>query len=340
MYSWLRPLLFRMDPEEVHGLVTRLTLPLGWQPVRRLLGRLTSVGDPRTVGGLTFPNAVGLAAGFDKEATWMRVAEALGFGHIEVGAVTPRPQAGHPRPRLFRLPAHQALRNRMGFNNPGSAVVGARLRAFRSRRIVVGVNLGKNSDTPLDQAVQDYLRVIDDCEQGCDFFTLNVSSPNTEGLRSLSQGEHLAAIVAALRQRTSRPLWLKLSPDESEATYEEVAQEARRWGLTGVIFSNTTVRRDPPLQQVDPLGGVSGRPLLAGNLHRIKRLRALAPELPLIGVGGILAPEDAQAYLRAGASLVQVYTGFVYGGPGFARALARAAASEGAVGDVARKMTV
>ena len=329
LYPWLRPLLFRLDPEQAHGLATRLSAPLGWGPLRALVGRLHRVSDPRTVGGLTFPNAVGLAAGFDKEATWMGVAEALGFGHIEVGAVTPRPQAGHPRPRLFRLPAYQALRNRMGFNNPGSAVVGERLRAFRSRRLVVGVNLGKNADTPLEGAVDDYLRVIDDCQSGCDYFTLNVSSPNTEGLRRLSQGEQLAPILEALRGRCSRPLWLKLSPDEPAETYEEIAREASRWGLAGLVLSNTTVRRDPPLQQVDSLGGISGRPLLARNLHIVKRVHALAPQLPLMGVGGIFTAEDAQAYVRAGASLVQVYKGFVYAGPGLARQLARALTAKG-----------
>lgn len=322
LYQWYRKLLFRVDAETIHERVLNLTCRL--HPLLKLLRPLTRVDDPVQVGSLQFPNRVGLAAGFDKNARWIGVAESLGFGHIEVGAVTPRPQPGHPRPRLFRLPEHQALRNRMGFNNDGLAVISQRLRGWKDRRSLrVGVNLGKNADTPLEQAADDYQAVIDGCYSGCDFYTLNVSSPNTEGLRSLSQWEQLEGLLARLTWK--RPLWLKLSPDQDQESYHQIAARAQDWGLEGIVFSNTTARRDPPLDGIDSLGGISGRPLLQSNLAQ---LRQLTFSVPLIGVGGIFSPADAEAYLAAGASLVQIYTGMIYQGPGLpsqvARSLARA----------------
>lgn len=316
IYSLLRSLLFRVDPETVHEWVLQLTQPLGW------LGLTPPSQQPLEVGGVRFPNRVGLAAGFDKNGRWIGVAQALGFGHVEVGAITPRPQAGHPRPRLFRLPQHQAIRNRMGFNNDGLQVIAERLRAAqRGRSIVVGVNLGKNADTPLEEAYRDYQAVMDGCADWVDYFTLNVSSPNTEGLRRLSQVEALGELLSRLQPR--RPLWLKLSPDEPDANYSEIARQAPAWGLAGVVACNTTMRRDPPLDQVDPLGGISGRPVFATSLARVQALHQANPDLPLMGVGGVFGLSEARQYRQAGAQLVQIYTGMIYQGPGMVRKLAK-----------------
>lgn len=325
LYRWMRPLLFRVDPETVHEWAVESSL---WLTAPRFLRDALYwrcfVPDPCEVGGTRFPNRVGLAAGFDKNARWIRVAEALGFGHIEIGAVTPRAQAGHPRPRLFRLPEHQALRNRMGFNNDGMAAVASRLRQARNRRIVVGVNLGKNADTPLERAAEDYAAVARTCNGLCDFFTLNVSSPNTEGLRTLGRGEALGDLLRQVRAACAHPLWLKLSPDEDEVYYEEAAEQASREGLAGLVLSNTTTRREGALAGVDPLGGISGRPLFERNLRLVERVRRRHPQLPVIAVGGIFEPAQALRYRTAGADLVQVYTGFIYAGPGLPRQLSRA----------------
>ncbi|MBX3165763.1 MAG: quinone-dependent dihydroorotate dehydrogenase [Candidatus Eremiobacteraeota bacterium] len=313
MYGLLRQLLFRVDSETVHEWVVRATHL--FEPVLRLL---PPADDPVEVAGISFLNRVGLAAGFDKNARWIRVAEALGFGHVEVGAVTPRPQPGHPRPRLFRLPEHKALRNRMGFNNDGLEVIKARLQNARPRRIRVGVNLGKNADTPLENAADDYQQVMDGLWHSCDYFSLNISSPNTEGLRSLAQVDTLQALLAQLKPQ--RPLFLKLSPDEELETYQAIGARARDWGLAGIVFSNTTARREGPLRSVDSLGGISGAPLLERNLDLLRRVQW---SVPLIGVGGICSGMDAMRYLQAGAELVQIYTGLIYAGPSLPRHLVR-----------------
>lgn len=314
IYRLLRPLLFCADPETVHEWAVRTTNLL-----YPLLRKLPQVDDPVSLAGVEFPNRVGLAAGFDKNARWIRVAEALGFGHIEIGAVTPRAQPGHPRPRLFRLPRHKAIRNRMGFNNDGLEAIKVRLQNARPRRIRVGVNLGKNADTPLEAAAQDYQAVMDGLWHCCDYFSLNISSPNTEGLRSLSQIDTLQGLLAQLKPQ--RPLFLKLSPDENLDTYRQIADRARDWGLAGVVFSNTTARREGDLSGVDALGGVSGAPLLERNLDV---LRQVTWNVPLIGVGGIFSGLDAQRYRQVGADLVQIYTGFIYAGPGLPRRVAQA----------------
>lgn len=313
MYGLLRQLLFRVDSETVHEWVVS-----GTNLLEPLLRRLPPAEDPVEVAGVSFPNRVGLAAGFDKNARWVRVAEALGFGHIEIGAVTPRPQPGHPRPRLFRLPQHKALRNRMGFNNDGLEAIKVRLQNARPRRIRVGVNLGKNADTPLEKAADDYQQVMDGLWHCSDYFSLNISSPNTEGLRSLSQVDTLQALLAQLKPQ--RPLFLKLSPDEDIETYRAIATHAREWGLAGIVFSNTTARREGPLSSVDSLGGISGAPLLERNLDLLRQVRW---SVPLIGVGGIFSGMDAMRYRQAGAELVQIYTGLIYAGPSLPRHLVR-----------------
>lgn len=313
MYGLLRQLLFRFDPETVHEWSVRATNLI--EPVLR---RLPKVDDPVEVAGITFPNRVGLAAGFDKNARWIRVAEALGFGHVEIGAVTPRAQPGHPRPCLFRLPAHKAIRNRMGFNNDGLEAIKIRLQEARPRRIRVGVNLGKNADTPLERAADDYQQVMDGLWHCCDYFSLNISSPNTEGLRSLSQADTLQTLLASLKPQ--RPLFLKLSPDEELETYKAIATKAKDWGLAGIVFSNTTARREGPLSGVDALGGISGAPLLERNLELLSRVQW---SVPLIGAGGICCASDALRYRHAGAELVQIYTGFIYAGPALPGHIAR-----------------
>lgn len=313
MYGLLRQLLFRVDAETIHEWILG-----GTNLIEPLLRHLPPVDDPVEVAGVVFPNRVGLAAGFDKNARWIRVAEALGFGHVEIGAVTPRPQPGHPRPRLFRLPAHKAIRNRMGFNNDGLEALKIRLQNARPRRIRVGVNLGKNADTPLENAADDYQQVMDGLWHCCDYFSLNISSPNTEGLRSLSQIETLEALLARLKPQ--RPLFLKLSPDEDLQTYRSIGARAKDWGLSGIVFSNTTARREGPLSQVDALGGISGAPLLERNLEVLRQVKW---SVPLIGVGGIFSGTDALRYRQVGAELVQIYTGFIYAGPTLPRHIAR-----------------
>lgn len=314
IYRCLRSLLFRIDAESVHEWALKLS-----EPMAPLLGWLPQVNDPVTLAGITFPNRIGLAAGFDKNACWIRSAEVLGFGHIEIGAVTPQPQAGHPRPRLFRLTQFKALRNRMGFNNLGVKIIKTHLQALTARRIRIGVNLGKNSDTPLQEAAQDYQLVMDELWPFCDYFSLNISSPNTPGLRSLAQVESLETLLSQLQAQ--RPLFLKLSPDEDLHTYQQIAAQAQNWGVSGIVLSNTTSQRQGSLRQIDSMGGISGAPLLENNL---KILREVTWDVPLIGVGGIFTPQDAISYRAAGAHMVQLYTGLVYAGPTLPRRIATA----------------
>ncbi|MGE4199343.1 MAG: quinone-dependent dihydroorotate dehydrogenase [Vulcanimicrobiota bacterium] len=330
--SVLRPLLFRFDSETVHHLASDGMRQLcRIRPLQRALTAVLQVQDPVQLLGLTFPNRIGLAAGFDKNARFIAAAEALGFGHVEVGAVTPRPQPGHPRPRLFRLPQQQGLRNRMGFNNEGALAVGARL-ARRSARIPVGVNLGKGKETPLEGAAEDYCASLELLFGYSDFFVVNVSSPNTEGLRDLqSQLASLLERLQASNQLCSdrfglsrRPILVKVSPDLEDESLARVAEVLTKQAA-GVVATNTTSLRQGALAGVDPLGGVSGRPLRERALEVVSRLRQLTGRgYPIIGVGGVDDPESARAMRAAGADLVQIYTGFVYRGPGLPHRLALA----------------
>ena len=338
MYPLLRPLLFALDAERAHGLVTAAAalaarVP-GFTPLERATYGYRHPALISQVWGQEFPNPVGLAAGFDKDALLVAPLMALGFGFVEVGTVTPRGQPGNPRPRLFRLPEDRALINRMGFNNDGALPMAARLGARRSGGGPVGVNLGKNLETPLEDAVSDYLTCLHALYPAADYIVVNLSSPNTPGLRSLQQKETLAALAGLmarerdkLREATGRwlPFLVKIAPDLSEGALADVAQVAREAGIDGLIATNTTTEREGLRDRHrEQQGGLSGRPLYPEALRTIGLLRKLAgPELPLIGVGGIASAEDAYGMIRAGASLVQLYSALIYKGPALVRAIKR-----------------
>jgi dihydroorotate dehydrogenase len=321
------PLFRLLPPEAAHDATIRaLALGLG--------GRSAASADPalRTrVWGLDFPNPVGLAAGFDKNARVPDAMLRLGFGFVEVGSVTPRPQPGNAKPRVFRLPEDRAVINRYGFNNDGLERVAARLRRRRGRPGIVGVNLGKNRDT-LD-AASDYIAGIAATAALADYLVVNVSSPNTPGLRDLQRKSELTALAARLidacraacrnlpGQRPPPPLLLKIAPDLTGSDLEDIAAVALSSGIDGVIVSNTTVTRPPVLKgaHAHEPGGLSGRPLFGPSTAVLKALfRLTAGRLPLVGVGGVSSGADAYAKIRAGASLVQLYTALVYQGPGLA----------------------
>ncbi|WP_397543567.1 quinone-dependent dihydroorotate dehydrogenase [Roseovarius salis] len=316
-------LLQRLDPETAHGAALR-ALRLGLVP---LPGPVTSPRLRCSVAGLELPNPVGLAAGFDKNAVALAPLARAGFGFIEVGAVTPRPQPGNPRPRLFRLRADRAVINRFGFNNDGMEAVAARL-ADRPRDAVIGLNLGANKDSA-DRA-DDFAQVLARCSPHLDFATINVSSPNTERLRDLQGAvalERLLAGVMAARDRLARPLpiFLKIAPDLSDTELAEIAGVACASALDGIIATNTTLSRngleDPARDQA---GGLSGRPLFERSTRVLARLAQLTDgTMPLIGVGGVASAEDAYAKIRAGASAVQLYSALVYDGLSLAGRIAR-----------------
>ncbi len=333
LYRPLKPLLFRLDAERAHGLVTSgLGGAVRLPGLPRLLRALYQVEHPALrvdVGGLAFANPTGLAAGFDKHATLIAPLALLGFGHVEVGTVTPRAQPGNPRPRLFRLPDDGALINRMGFNSPGMAAA-ARHLAARPAGVVVGVNLGKNRTTPLDRAADDYAAAFAALAPLADYVAVNISSPNTPGLRRLHERHALAALLARLTAANAalpapRPIWLKVSPDESAAELDAVIDVALAAGIAGFIAGNTTLAREGLCspRRVEA-GGLSGRPLQPRARAVIARIyRATDGRVPIIGVGGIATACDAYRAIRAGASLVQLYTGLIYEGPGVAAAISR-----------------
>jgi dihydroorotate dehydrogenase len=327
LYSALRPALFVLDPERAHSLTLAAL---------RVWGRTR---PPRTVSptiellGLRFANRVGLAAGFDKNAVAVDGLGALGFGFIEVGTVTPKPQAGQPRPRVFRFPASEALLNRLGFPNEGAEAAAARLRRRRYGGIV-GVNIGKNALTPIERAVDDYVSAFRTVAPVADYLVVNVSSPNTAALRDLQARERLEPLLTALLEERARrpdagvrrlPLLLKISPDLDPPSLVEVATTVKALSIDGIVATNTTLSRAGlPISAERGAGGISGRPLHATALGTIKSLRAfLGPEFPLIGVGGIDSPQAALAMRGAGADLVQIYTGLVYRGPGLVSSVVR-----------------
>jgi dihydroorotate dehydrogenase len=343
-----RPALFRLgggDAEAAHTrMVHALARAAAAPPLRRVLDRIPAAESPRTVFGLRFPNPVGLAAGMDKDAVAIPAWAALGFGFVEVGTVTWHPQPGNPPPRLFRLPASEAIVNRMGFNNAGAGAMAARLKALGGVRTPIGVSLGKSKMTPIEEATGDYLASLRVLLPFADYVAVNVSSPNTPGLRSLQDRGALDELLATLQAHVreagagvgggAKPLLLKIAPDLTEPAVAEILEVCAERGVAGIIATNTTVAR-AGLAPVDlargaETGGLSGRPLHAAAVRMVAFVvRETGGRLPVVGVGGILHPDDALRMLDAGASLVQLYTGLVYRGPGLVRGITKAVASRG-----------
>ena len=334
MYALARSLLFALDAERAHGL-TLAGLRVGHRLGLLRIAAAAQPAQPLELMGLTFANRIGLAAGFDKNACCIDAMGALGFGFVEVGTLTPRGQAGNPRPRVFRLPKARAVINGMGFPNEGVAAAVVRLR----RRLytgVCGVNIGKNAATALEQATGDYVAALQAVYEYADYVTVNISSPNTQGLRLLQQGEQLRPLLQALLEVRAQlaqrvgwkvPLVVKLSPDLAPDDLAATAQVIRELSLDGVIATNTTLDRTgvAGLPHAGRPGGLSGAPLHSRSVAVVRELRALlGPDMPLIGVGGISSAADAAAMLAAGADLIQIYTGLIYRGPGLVRELVAA----------------
>ncbi|HYH82679.1 MAG TPA: quinone-dependent dihydroorotate dehydrogenase [Longimicrobium sp.] len=336
LYDLLRPFLFTLPAETAHHVGSGL-LSLAPPPVRALVRSAVAVDDPALAierFGIRFPNPVGLAAGFDKSGELFNALGALGFGFVEIGTVTALGQPGNPRPRLFRLPEDRALLNRMGFNNPGAEAVARRLRKTRIEP-VLGINLGKSKATPLEEATGDYLRSLELLEPFARYLVVNVSSPNTPGLRQLQDAAPLRELLRALRARAgelaaarggeARPVLLKIAPDLTDPQLEEAAGIARDEGIAGIIATNTTVSREglrTDAARVEALGagGISGAPVRARAREVVARIwQTTGGAMPIVGVGGIFTADDAWEMIRAGASLVQLYTGFIYRGPLVAR---------------------
>ncbi|MDO8277518.1 MAG: quinone-dependent dihydroorotate dehydrogenase [Burkholderiaceae bacterium] len=336
-YALARPFLFGLDAETAHertmaSLARTQGTPLQWAYCAGL------VDDPISLAGLNFPNRVGLAAGLDKNARCIDGLGAMGFGFVEVGTVTPKAQPGNPRPRMFRLPQAQALINRLGFNNEGlDAFIANVVRSrFRSQGRILGLNIGKNAATPIDHATSDYLSGLDGVYPHADYVTVNISSPNTQNLRSLQNDAALDGLLGALAQRRESlarehhrrvPLFVKIAPDLDASQVALIAAALRRHGMDGVVATNTTINRDAVkgMPHAEEAGGLSGAPLLQASNRIISELRAaLGPDFPIIGVGGILSAEDAASKIRAGADVVQIYTGLIYKGPELVAQAARA----------------
>ncbi len=334
-WNLIRPLLFALQPEAAHRLTFFLLEACqSLSFFQKMLASLCVYDHSclkTRVFGLDFSNPVGLAAGLDKNACLLPTWQALGFGFSEIGTITPLPQKGNPSPRLFRLPIDKALINRMGFNNDGAPIIRERLlellRTGQWPYFPVGINLGKGKETPLDQAANDYVSLLDDFWDLGDYFVVNVSSPNTPRLRELQEKSRLNEILSAVQQRNRsrykaipRPLLMKVSPDLEWSALDDVLDLCNQHQLAGIIATNTTLSRDNLHTSVQEAGGLSGQPLKNQSTEFIRHIyRETKGKLPIIGVGGIFTAEDAYKKIRAGASLIQVYTGFVYQGPTLAR---------------------
>jgi dihydroorotate dehydrogenase len=334
MYQLIKPLLFQFDPENVHYFVTRNLKRFnrfpGGAALSRMLWDLEDRRLEKEVFGLKFNNPVGLAAGFDKNAELISEMADMGFGFVEVGTVTPLPQPGNLKPRMFRLPADKALINRMGFNNMGVDVAAERIAAYRrnakksQKGLIIGGNIGKNKVTPNEDAVSDYIKCFDRLFDVVDYFVVNVSSPNTPGLRALQEKEPLTRILDTLQQRNSkegisRPILLKIAPDLTHEQLDDIVDIVKGTGIAGIIATNTTIIREGLKSEKlsNETGGLSGKPLTQRSTEVIRYLyKKSKGAFPIIGVGGIHSPEDAMEKLKAGASLIQLYTGFIYEGPG------------------------
>ncbi|WP_158796701.1 quinone-dependent dihydroorotate dehydrogenase [Pedobacter sp. L105] len=340
MYRLIKPLFFQFDPEKVHYFVVRRLkwfhehFPLG-KTILRSSFDIHIKGLEREVFGIKFRNPVGLAAGFDKNGEYIEALSDLGFGFIEVGTVTPLPQPGNDLPRMFRLTEDSALINRMGFNNKGVDTLAERLRVLKlkDKSIVVGGNIGKNKNTPNEEAVNDYVKCFDRLFDVVDYFVVNVSSPNTPGLRALQEKEPLTLLLKTLQERNSkngisRPILLKIAPDLTNEQLDDIVDIVKETGIAGVIATNTTISRDglySPSDLVKETGGLSGKPLTLRSTEVIRYLSQKSNKaFPIIGVGGIHSPQDAKDKLEAGASLVQLYTGFIYEGPGLVKRICKA----------------
>src|SRR3954468_8649 len=336
-YSLARPFLFGLDPETAHELTLGTLARVQGTPLQWAY-RNGFVPDPIELAGLRFPNRIGLAAGLDKNARCIDALGGMGFGFIEVGTVTPRPQAGNPRPRMFRLPQANALINRLGFNNDGldAFVANVRRSRYRSQGRILGLNIGKNAATPIEHATDDYLACLAGVYPHADYVTVNISSPNTKNLRALQGDEALDALLAAVAARRGElagqhgrrvPIFVKIAPDLDAGQVDVIAATLRRHGMDGVIATNTTISREQVkgLPHAQEAGGLSGGPLLEASNRVIAQLRAaLGAGYPIIGVGGVLSAKDALAKLQAGADVVQIYTGLIYRGPALVDEIARA----------------
>ncbi|HSV36277.1 MAG TPA: quinone-dependent dihydroorotate dehydrogenase [Ramlibacter sp.] len=336
-YSLARPFLFGLDAETAHELTMQSLARLQGTPLQWAYCN-AMVDDPIELAGLKFPNRVGLAAGLDKNARCIDGLGAMGFGFVEVGTVTPKPQPGNPKPRIFRLPQANALINRLGFNNDGleAFISNVKHSSFRGKGRILGLNIGKNAATPIENATSDYLVGLDGVYPHADYVTVNISSPNTSNLRSLQGDEALDGLLGAiarqreiLARRHGRrvPIFIKIAPDLEQAQVDAIATALRRHGMDGVVATNTTISRDAVkgMPHSQEAGGLSGAPVLEASNRVIAQLRkALGQGFPIIGVGGILSPEDAVSKIRAGADVVQIYTGLIYRGPDLVSGAARA----------------
>ncbi len=340
-YALARPFLFGLDPETAHELTLHTLArvqgtPLAWAYCN------SRVDDPVELAGLKFPNRVGLAAGLDKNARCIDGLGAMGFGFVEVGTVTPLPQPGNPKPRMFRLPEARALINRLGFNNDGldAFVTNVQRSTFRSKGVktpmLLGLNIGKNAATPIEDATSDYLKALDGVYPHADYVAVNISSPNTKDLRALQSDEALDGLLGAIAQRREAlvkqhgkrvPIFVKIAPDLDAAQVDVIAATLQRHGMDGVIATNTTLSRDAVkgLAHAQEAGGLSGAPVLEASNRVIRQLRAaLGTGYPIIGVGGVMSADDAVSKIKAGADLVQIYTGLIYSGPDLVKQAAQA----------------
>ena len=336
-YSLARPFLFGLDPESAHELTMRSLARLQGTPLEWAYSN-SLVDDPVELAGLKFPNRIGLAAGLDKNARCIDGLGAMGFGFVEVGTVTPKPQPGNPKPRLFRLPQVHALINRLGFNNDGldAFIANVKRSSFRQKGRILGLNIGKNAATPIARATSDYLGCLDGVYPHADYVTINISSPNTSNLRTLQGDEALEGLLAAIARRRETlarkhgrrvPIFVKIAPDLEQAQIDAIAAALKRHGMDGVVATNTTTSRDAVkgLPHAEETGGLSGAPLLEASNRVIGQLRAaLGKGFPIIGVGGVMSAQDAVGKIRAGADLVQIYTGLIYRGPQLVSDAARA----------------
>ena len=339
-YGLARRFLFSLDPEVAHEITMAGLAGVQGTPLQ-LAYCASRIDDPITLAGLKFPNRVGLAAGLDKNARCIDGLGAMGFGFVEVGTVTPKAQPGNPKPRMFRLPKAEALINRLGFNNDGldafiANVKRSNLRQQKNPTMLLGLNIGKNAATPIENATDDYLICLDGVYPHADYVTVNISSPNTKNLRALQSDEALDALLGAIAQRRQAlqkqhgkriPIFVKIAPDLDEAQVAVIAATLVRHSMDGVVATNTTLSRDAVkgMTHAEEAGGLSGAPVREASNRVIAQLRAaLGPQFPIIGVGGILSAQDAVEKIKAGADVVQIYTGLIYKGPGLVRDAAQA----------------